>query len=136
VNLEQIAAQLEAEADGADAHADPVVRAMARRLRIVASEVDVIRTTLTAQGKGVTLNDNMSEALTVEATKSTTESLADELYRKTGLRVRGLHVALTTQDGISISHETLNNIFRGKKNAKASPAIREAVLRRTGIVLP
>lgn len=128
VTLEQIAAQLAAEAEGLEAHTDPVVRAAAKRLNLWAEEV----ASLTDHYDRVTVSDKMSEPKTPPSEKS----LADELFDSTGMRVRALWRIITEKDGVSISHETFNNVFYGHGKPRISPELREAVKRRTGLDLP
>jgi hypothetical protein len=130
VTLDQIAELLEAEAKGAEGHADPVVRAMALRLRIVATE-------LAAQPRpksdGLT---NPQTSATVSDVAMSDRPLANELLEKTGMRPHALWKRMKAAGEPVPSHETFHVIFSGRGKARVSPELREAVKRHSGIVLP
>lgn len=129
MNLEQISAQLEAEAEGIEAHADPVVRALAKRLRIVAAEVS-------AQARSPDALTNPQTSSTVSDVALSDRPLANELYEKTGMRVQALWKRMKAAGEPVPSHETFNNIFSGKGKPRVSPELKAAIQRHSGITLP
>jgi hypothetical protein len=145
VSPEQIAAQLEAEADGLEAHADPVVRAAAKRLRLWANEVvqlgsfhPLTKTLHAVKIKPVRVNIGDPSMLPTSpkaanaSAKTKHSSPAIKALQDAGWSVRALAVLLA-DNGFKISHTHLLSVLRGEY--KLDPEIRAAITTATGVEL-
>lgn len=131
VTLEQIAEVLEAESAGAAAHPDPVVQALAKRLRLIAAEVAA-----QPRHSESPLTNSQNSPTVSDVAALSDRPLAQELLDKTGMRPQALWRAMKAAGEPVPSHETFHVIFSGRGRPRVSPELREAIKRRTGILIP